>query len=206
MPIPSLALRCCVLLLVVSLYACGKTSVATQATPQGAVEAFYEWRIRSQMTGAPDDGQLAQMAPYITEELRLLLANARPKVDDAKKSKPGARGRGKRAFSEGDLFSSIFDGPTTFITNEVETHGDAHVVPVRLTSARQLPAVNWVDKVKVVSEGGHYLVADIEYGSHWEFGMNATLVGALKDNKKPRRKEKAGSRSALHTKKNAPAS
>lgn len=189
MPKLHLALRCCVLLLGISLYACGKTSVATPKTPQGAVEAFYEWRIRSQMTGAPDQDQLAQMSPYITEELRALLATARPTAGDISK-KPAKRkgGRNKRAFAEGDLFSSLFDGPTSFTMDkdEVETHGNEHVVPVRLTSAKQLPAVNWVDKVKVVNEGDRYLVADIEYGSHWEFGANATLMGTLKSAAKRR--------------------
>lgn len=158
----------------VGLGACSRAE-APDATPQGVVQAFYEWRIRSQITGAPDERQLSEMAPYVSAELLALLATA-PTAAAGKKPRSM-----RRAFTEGDLFSSVFDGPTTFKVQIPETQGAEQFVPVRFTSAKQLPAVNWVDRIKVVNEDGHYVVADIEYGSHWEFGARSTLSGALKN-------------------------
>lgn len=168
--------------------ACARSSSAADATPQEVVKAFYDWRIRSQMTGAPDEQQLSEMAPYVSAELLALLAAAPP----AAAANPGKKSRSaRRAFTEGDLFSSLFDGPTTFKVQSLETQGAEQFVPVRFTSAKQLPAVNWVDRIKVVNEDGHYVVADIEYGSHWEFGTRSTLSDALK----PKAGKKPGSKS-----------
>ena len=86
----------------------------------------------------------------------------------------------KRLLGESDLFSSMFDGPTSFTMGEIETQGDEHVLPVRFMSGRQLPAVNWIDRIRVVRENDHYVVADVEYANHWSLGNNATLLGVLR--------------------------
>ena len=92
--------------------------------------------------------------------------------------KPSLKER-KRLLGESDLFSSMFEGPTSFSMGDVETQGDEHVVPVRFMSGRQLPAINWIDRVRVVQENGHYVVADVEYANHWSLGNHATLLGVL---------------------------
>jgi hypothetical protein len=184
---PSAFVRACAALLLSALLcACVKTPEAPDPTPQGVVKGFYDWRIHSQMTGAPDAQQLAEMQPYISAELHELLAKVRPEATDAKPAKKKKQ-RGKRAFAEGDLFSSIFDGPTTFKIDDVATQGADQFVPVTFTSAKQLPSINWVDRVKVINENGHYVVADIEYASHWEFGVRATLIDALQGKTPPRK-------------------
>ena len=157
------------------------------ATPQAAVTGFLNWRINSQITGTPDAEQLEAMAPYISEELRGLLENAREEYDRGK----GRSKDRRRLLGESDLFSSMFDGPTSFSMGDVETQGDEHVVPVRFMSGRQLPAINWIDRVRVVQENGHYVVADVEYANHWSLGSNATLLGILKGAKPKRDKHRA---------------
>jgi hypothetical protein len=85
----------------------------------------------------------------------------------------------QRMLGESDLFSSMFEGPTSFTMGDAESQGDERIVPVRFMSARHLPAINWVDRVHVVRENGHYVVADVEYANHWHLGSNATLREAL---------------------------
>jgi hypothetical protein len=136
------------------------------------------------MTGAPTAEQLAQMSPYLSGELRQLLGEARARYEADLAKAPDE----KPAFAEGDLFTSLFEGATTFIADDAQPNGpDEHIVPVRFTSARQLPAVNWIDNVRVVRENGAWVVADVEYGNHWAFGNKGTLVQALKG-KAPKRK------------------
>lgn len=205
-----------------SLIGCGNGRSSTKAakyvpaaTPQAAVTGFLNWRINSQIIGTPDAEQLEAMAPYISTELRGLLQQAREEYKGIGPSPLASRERErgsrlmpslmerKRLLGESDLFSSMFEGPTSFsigdveaqddveAEDDVEAHGDAHVVPVRFMSGRQLPAINWIDRVRVVQENGHYVVADVEYANHWSLGSNATLLGSLKGAKPRRDKRRA---------------
>jgi hypothetical protein len=138
---------------------------AAADTPTSAVKTFYDWRIHSRMTGLPTPSQLTGMAPYVSKALYAALEQERTR-------NPG--------FTEGDLFSSLFDGPTSFRLGKAESRGnEEYIVPVRFFSGRQLPAVNWVDHVKVVREGDAFVVADVEFGNHWNFGDDGTLTKAL---------------------------
>lgn len=154
--------------------ACRKTE--PQATPAAAIESFYSVRIASGARGTPSIDELEQLAPFISVELHDLLAEA---LLNHQKLAAKTREKG-RTFSDGDLFSSLFDGPTSLLVGGSETlAGDQFLVTVKLTSAKQLPALKWSDKVRVVREGGHYVVADIEYANHWAFGSNTRLVHSL---------------------------
>lgn len=154
--------------------ACRKTE--PQTTPAAAIQSFYSVRIASGARGTPSIDELEQLAPFISVELHDLLAEAL-----LNHQKLAARTQEKgRTFSDGDLFSSLFDGPTSLLVGGSETlAGDQFLVTVSLTSAKQLPALRWSDKVRVVREGGHYVVADIEYANHWAFGSNTRLVRSL---------------------------
>ena len=174
---------------------------APATTPEAAVTALLDWRIDSKIAGTPDAAQLDAITPYITKELRGLLQKARAEYEN-KRTKQGQepsahalsreRERGsrlqpysrgelrQRMLGESDLFSSMFEGPTSFTMGDAESQGEEHIVPVRFMSARQLPAINWVDRVHVVREHGHYVVADVEYANHWHLGSNATLREALR--------------------------
>jgi hypothetical protein len=148
-----------------------------QASPEAAIQAFYTSRIASGSRGTPSVDELEELAPYISEELHGLLEEAL--LNHNKISSRTVQKR--RTFSEGDLFSSLFDGPTTFAAGSIEDlSGDEHVVSVKLTSGKQLPALTWIDKVKVIHENGRYVVADIEYTNHWAFGSNTKLVSSLR--------------------------
>ena len=147
-----------------------------QASPEAAIVAFYTSRIESGAKGTPSVDELERLAPYISQELRGLLEEALLKHNKISSRTVQQR----RTFSEGDLFSSLFDGPTSFTAGPVERTGDEHVVSVKLTSGRQLPALSWTDKVTVIRENGHYVVADIEYANHWAFGSDTRLVSSLR--------------------------
>ena len=170
------ALKLLVLLIALSGCAQDKSAPAAAPSPERAVKSFYDWRLASRMTGAPTAVQLQTMKPYISAELHDLLAQARLRYEADLARSPDE----KPSFAEGDLFSSLFEGPTSFTTGDVEAHGAEHIVPVRFVYAGQLPAVNWIDRVHVVEENGAYVIADIEYGNHWNVGAKGTLVGSLK--------------------------
>ena len=160
-------------MLIPLLGSCGKPAV----TPAGAVERFYTLRIKSKVSGAPTAEELKVFAPYLSEELRGLLEQARKRHDDDVARTPSD----KPAFADGDLFSSLFEGPNSFKIGADEVTGDLHRISVQLAYNRQQPVVSWTDKAVVKSENGKPVIADIEYGGNWEFSNKGTLVSMLKN-------------------------
>lgn len=155
------------------------TTQARDDSPAGVVTQFYNWRIQSHMTGVPDAGQIEDMRPWISSELQALLLDSSRQADKQAAAQSGKKPK-QPVFTDGDLFSSISQGPTSFRTGMTEAlANDAHVVPVRFASGRQLPAINWTDRVKVINENGHYVVADVEYANHWQAG-GGSLLNSLK--------------------------
>lgn len=145
-------------------------------SPGDVVEDFYALRLELGTTGAPAPAELERMAPYLSTELRELLAQARKRREDEAARAPAE----KPSFAEGDLFSSLFEGPTSFQVGADEATGDVHRVSVQLAHDLQQPVVSWTDKVVVGDEAGRWVVADIEYGGSWEFGNKGSLVSMLK--------------------------
>ena len=149
---------------------------ATTRTPTGVVERFYATRIDSQMSGAPTPEELESVAPYLTPELQELLADAGKLRDHEAAASPDE----KPAFADGDLFSSLFEGPTAFRVVRDEPQGGMHRVAVRFTYAHASETVSWQDTVVVVPQGESYAIADVEYAGNWEFASRGTLKSNLK--------------------------
>ena len=162
-----------VVLLAALLGSCGNK----EQTPAGLVERFYSARLDAKITGAPTPDELGKLAPYLSEELRNLLEQARKRHDDETAATPGD----KPSFADGDLFSSLFEGPNSFKVGADEATGDLHRVSVQLAYDRQQPVVSWTDKAVVKIENGKPVIIDIEYGGTWEFVYKGTLVSMLKN-------------------------
>jgi hypothetical protein len=149
---------------------------ATARTPTGVVEGFYAKRIDSQMTGAPTADELEAVAPYLTPELHDLLEDARALHDQEAAASPDE----KPAFADGDLFSSLFEGPTGFRVVGDEAKGDAHRVLVHFTYEYGGETTSWDDTVVVVPQGEDWAIADVEYSGNWDFASRGTLASNLK--------------------------
>jgi hypothetical protein len=149
---------------------------ATTRTPTGVVERFYAARIDSQMSGAPTAEELESVAPYLTPELQELLADARRLRDGEAAATPDE----KPAFADGDLFSSLFEGPTAFRVVRDQAQGDVHHVRVRFVYAREPETVSWEDSVVVVPQGQSWAIADVEYAGDWDFASRGTLQANLR--------------------------
>ncbi len=161
--------------LIVALLLSGCLGAATR-TPTGVVERFYATRIGSQISGAPTPDELESVAPYLTPELHGLLVKARELRDHEAASSPDE----KPAFAEGDLFSSLFEGPTAFRVVREDRQGDVRRVAVRFTYAHGSETVSWEDTVVVIAQEGHYAIADVEYTGGWDFANHGTLRANLK--------------------------
>jgi hypothetical protein len=159
---------------------CGTPIISDPAVE--AVKDFYDWRIAEQTKGMPSAEQLARMEPYLSKELRALLKETSGDYEPSKAPSEA------RTIENGDWFTSMFDGPTSFRVGEVQTDGARHIVAVRFTAAQQLPAVNWHDRIVVIEEDGRHVIANVQYENHWAFKDDATLIDALKDPKVRRKR------------------
>jgi len=149
---------------------------ATQS-PIRVVERLYATRIDSRMSGAPTRAELDAIAPYLTPELHDLLAEARTLHDQEAAAAPDE----KPAFADGDLFSSLLEGPTAFrIVGDDGGNVGRHRVAVRFTYADAAAAMSWQDTVVVVHHEGGWVIADVEYEGDWDLASKGTLRSHLK--------------------------
>ena len=160
--------------LLVLLAAVGcQTAPAPNAT--SVVQQFYRTTIADSVTGAPTQQQLAALAPYLSDTLRSLLVAARKRNEADMARAPDE----KPSFAEGDLFSSLFEGPNEAEVVADSARGDSRVATVRMTNNGATPAVTWTDRVVLVMQNGRYVIDDVEYGGTWDFATKGTLRSTL---------------------------
>ncbi|NJD30747.1 MAG: hypothetical protein FIB04_02540 [Gammaproteobacteria bacterium] len=79
------------------------------AAPDEVVVALYRTLALQHVRGAPTPAQLDTIAPYLSDDLRARLRAARDLHDSEQARAPGE----KPPFTDGDLFTSLFEGPTS---------------------------------------------------------------------------------------------
>ena len=161
----------------VALTGCGAQPAVT--SPAAAVvDSLYRVRQPFQGNGAPTRADLAAMRPWLSTELATLLQQA----DSIRSAESAAHPDEKPAFAEGDLFSSLFEGPEMFATRDNEVAGSAesgYRIPVHFTYTGQGTAQKWSDTVLVISENGKLVVSDVRYGGTWGFANKGSLLTSL---------------------------
>jgi hypothetical protein len=163
--------RCSLLVFLVGV-GC-QSAPAPNAT--SVVQQFYRTAIADSVSGAPTERQLASLSPYLSDTLRSLLVAARRRNEADMARAPGE----KPSFAEGDLFSSLFEGPNAAEVVADSARGAARVATVRMTYNAASPAVTWTDRVVLVLQSGRYVIDDIEYGGKWDFATKGTLKSTL---------------------------
>jgi hypothetical protein len=159
--------------LIALLIACRPSSEAS--SPTAVVQRFYATTISQRVTGAPTEPQLVELSPFVSDTLRALLAAARRRSDADAAREPNE----KPSFAEGDLFSSLFEGPNAVEVLADSARGELRVATVKMTSTGATPPVTWVDRVLLVRRGEGYVIDDIEYGGQWDFSSKGTLRAGL---------------------------
>jgi hypothetical protein len=168
------------LVLGASLIGCAQTHAADEA--REAAAAFYRNYLALRQSGGPsgipDEAQLAKLAPSITAELRGLLAAALREQARCAKQFPGD----KPPWIEGDIFSSNFEGFTSFSASNSRPRNAGREVAIRFTYAERKYRVKWADTLVLRNEAGRWLVDDIFYRGHFAFtsGFGKNLKSSLK--------------------------
>jgi len=147
-----------------------------------AVEGFYgAYSTFHPSDGIPDAAGRAKYEPFITPALKQLLVDGdKAEAEFAKNNKDSP------PLIEGDLFTSNFEGATSYRVGACKGDGKKAECAVALTyddhgtNPKDKP-VTWTDTVTVAMTAKGWRVDDIAFGATWEFGNHGRLTKTLKD-------------------------
>ena len=121
--------------------------------------------------------QLQRLSPFITPELRASIERAQAIQEKQLRTKPDE----KADWSEGDLFSSLFEGVSTWelggVFNAPTTDGEAEVKQTYVEPQHE--PVTWTDTLILKQQKKHWLVNDIIMGGKWPHKAGETLRSRL---------------------------
>jgi len=163
-------------LLLAALMSAGCAQDRQRQAAVAAVEGLYAGLVAHPVSGAPSPEELDALTPWLGEELERLLVQARTVHDLERERAPGE----KPPFNDGDLFSSLFEGPTVFDVGRARADGRGWRVPVAFTHVAPGGSTDWTDTVIVAKEAGGWVVVDLIYGGDWDFAMRGSLVANLR--------------------------
>jgi hypothetical protein len=148
---------------------------ADTVSPAGVACGFYQRCLQLRPVGLPTEVEQAALAPFLSERLERLLEQARARQSEFGQQFPGE----KPPLVDGSLFSSMFEGPTSFeVGAAVKGPGKDGVTRVPV-SFRDGSEAAWQDVVLVKREQDRHVIDDIEYGGAGEFNPPGRLSETL---------------------------
>lgn len=160
------------LLLVLPLAACG--DAGPEADAAAAARVFYDITLSEKSGGVPDEDLRLRLRPVISPELDRLLSQAA----EAERRHTERVNNQEPPYLQGDIFSSLFEGPTAYEIGTCEGKERIAKCDVLLAHEAEEP-VQWTDRVLLVLDGERWLVDDIMYGGGWDFAPKGTLQRML---------------------------
>ena len=157
-------------------------ALPAQAQDAGAVaQGFYtQWLTPPRSNGLPSPTVRARIAPLLSQRLSQLFAQAA-----AADTRFRAANRFAPSLLEGDLFSSLLDGPASFRVGACTGTAAAqrcriqfHRPPEPKAAGPVRPA-DWGDDLLLVNEGGTWKVDDVDYRGGFAYGNTGLLSQTL---------------------------
>ncbi len=149
------------------------------AAAQDAVELtdnFYATLRDLNVRGLPDKDQLKELTPFLSSQIVTIIKRDQKKQDAFIKKHPDE----KPPWIEGDLFSSLFEGPTSYQIGGTRAKGSTREVDIYLHHVSESDKVKWTDTVVLKKFGGKWLVSNILFKGKWQFKSGSSLLNALK--------------------------
>jgi hypothetical protein len=179
--------RC--LIVLVTLMLTSTVSLASASVgntgPAVTVDGFYRANAQLKARGLPNEQQLRVFTPYLSARLLSLLRTAKAREQVCVQTFVGGK---PPLLMEGDLFSSLFEGPTGFQVGAAHVFGERAQVPVhfRYDEVGMKDHVRWTDTILLVRQSGAkrpWLIDDLRYGGNWGFSYGkGTLLSSMLTN------------------------
>ncbi len=171
-------------LLLITTLACGAIALGVEPTVAQERQALREVSSkfctevrREVIRGLPSAEQLQRLSPLITPELCALFEQARVYQELQMRRHPDE----KPPWIEGDMFSSLFEGVTSWEVGDVFSAPSVDPwarVKQTYAEAGQKPE-SWTDTIVFKQRGGRLLVDDMRMGGDWDFNTGTSLRGGL---------------------------
>lgn len=167
-------------IILAAAFAVTLSSVASAADDPAAIaNAFYRvYATFHPSDGIPDAKARAKYEAFISPALdKLLIDGDAAEAHFAKVTKNMSP-----PLIEGDLFTSNFEGVTTFHVGACTASGNAAHCAVSFTYSggkKDEKPANWTDTVFLVRTKNGWRVDDIAYGATWAFGNKGRLKDVL---------------------------
>lgn len=158
-------------ILILLLAACG--GCASASRPASVVDGFYSTYLPVRAGGLPSGDELRRLQPFLSQRLYGLITAALDEQKDWIEKNPPDE---KPPFVDGDYFSSLFEGPSSFQIVRTEEVPEGWHVHVRF---RYDTAPEWEDVIIVKREGGRYVIDDILFSGAGSFNPPGRLSERL---------------------------
>ena len=145
---------------------------------QGPVAVAMDFLVMHQRlgnSGLPQRADTAAYDAFLCPELAQAIRAAQVRQEVARAERPDE----KPPFAEGDLFSSLFEGPERFEVRDTQAEGDIARVGVAMRHGEGESARRWTDTLVMRLDDGIWCLADVEYGGDWQMANKGRLGAAL---------------------------
>lgn len=162
---------------VLSALLAASPAFAGSDSADAAMKAFYSAYLKAKVSGIPDAKARAPFTPLISAKLDKLLADA----DAAEQLHFRLTKNEEPPLVEGDPFSSLFEGATSYKLGECKEKDAAATCRVELTYAGNAgdKPVRWADAATLVKQADGWVLDDIVFGATWDFGNKGHMQDLL---------------------------
>lgn len=162
----------CILLLLML----APSSTSAQSTPRAAARQFYSTYLKLKVRGLPNTTQRKMLWPLLALDLRQMFDAAEGEQTKFSLEHPDE----KPPWSEGDLFSSLFEGAQSFTMGAPRIDGDRAEVPINLVFKDKEDTARWTDTLILTRITGRWRVWDIRFDGDWPFKTGDNLRSVLR--------------------------
>lgn len=164
------------LLCILTVSGCASLQTSSAPSdPRQTVQIFYSTLLTNKVSGLPDGKTMKALAPLMTPDLARYFREARQVQAVFMKHSPDE----KPPWCEGDLFSSLFEGPQKVSVGEPRIIGSRAEVPVLCSHSDRSGTTRWTDVFLLQKTPRGWLVEDVRYGGKWPFAASGTLSEVL---------------------------
>jgi hypothetical protein len=140
-----------------------------------AANAFYAvYATFHPSDGIPDAAARAKYAPVVSPALEKLLTEA-----DAAEQRFAHENKNSPPLIEGDLFSSLFEGATSYAVRSCDAASASCTVDLVYDDKKDAP-VRWTDTLHLTQTPQGWRIDDIGYGGSWDFANKGRLTDTLR--------------------------
>jgi hypothetical protein len=162
-------------ILMIAAMVCAGHAAEDQATPAAAARRFYSELQGRKVRGLSQNKDWDAVLQFMTPDLSASFLRAQAEQADFIKRHPDE----KPPWIDGDLFSSLFEGPQQFTPGRATVKGSTALVPMAFTYTEGGNTTKWTDTLELAKTEKGWLVEDLHYGGGWDFSNKGTLSDAL---------------------------